>query len=256
LLEDLAPTRDLAHSPVFQVMFVLQSKAFVPASLGQARCSPIVVDTGIAHFDLTLFVHETDEGFTGALEYASDLFEPSTITRLAGHLLTLLHAIVEDPRAPISALPLMTPEARRALAAFNATARPYPREASIPSLVARWAEERPEAVALRLGDEALSRGELQRRARALAHRLVHAGVAPGSVVALLLPRSFASIVAMLAVLEAGGAYLALDPTLPPARLAFLLHDAGVRLALTTGRSRAPSCRMASRSTASSNSTSP
>ncbi|HEX2570779.1 MAG TPA: amino acid adenylation domain-containing protein, partial [Polyangia bacterium] len=238
LVEELQPARDLARSPLFQVMFVLQNlplPAFEPAGL---RGTPLEWDGGIAKFDLTLSMQETPVGLRGALEYNTDLFEAATVERMAGHLRRLLEGIVQDPDRRIAELPLLTEGEREQL--LGAWSRGEARAGagsalSVPSVEALFAEEaarRPEALALVYGDHGLTYGELDRRANRLARYLRSLGVGVETLVGLCLERSPELVVCVLAVLKAGGAFLPLDPTYPSERLAFMLEDAGVSLLVT------------------------
>ncbi len=234
LVAELAPARDLSRTPLFQAMLVLEHTSVIPLSLGEAKVRSIEVERGTAILDLTLAVEETAEGLACALEYASDLFDHSTIARMALHFTTLLEGAVADPLAPIHTLPLLSADEQRALAHWNDTATAYPRERAIHRLFEDQVERAPGAVALCLGSAVLRYQDLNRRANQLARTLVRRGARAGTPIGLLLPRSLETIVAMLAVLKAGGAYVPLDPTLPPARLTWLARDAGVPLLISLG----------------------
>src|SRR6185295_15330564 len=148
---------------------------------------------------------------------------------------TVLEGILADPDLAIGRLPLLSEEERARLGRFNLTARPYPRAATVGELFARAAAERPQAVALVSGDEVVSYGALEARANRLAHYLRgRLGLMPDRLVGLLLERSSDLIVAMLAVLKAGAAYLPLDMNAPPERLGFMLADGEAAAVLSTG----------------------
>jgi amino acid adenylation domain-containing protein len=234
LVEELAPTRDLGRSPLFQAMLVLQDTSGRPRTLGGATVSPMVVETATAKFDLTLSVEETGRGIEGALEYATDLFDAATIARMAGHFEALLEGIVEEPGARIHEIGLLSEEERRALAAWNATTTGYPRDASIQVVFEAQVDATPDAVAVSFGEEELTYRELDRRGNQLARYLQRKGVRAETPVGLALPRSLEMVVAIVAVLKAGGAYVPLDLEHPPARLAWMLEDAHVPVVVALG----------------------
>ena len=189
--------------------------------------------TETAKFELTLSLAETEDGLSGELEYDSDLYDRATAERLLLHLERALRFLSERPEGRLAELSLLSREERRRLTQdWNATAAAVP-EATLPDLFAEQAARTPEAVAVSCGGEAVSYGALEARANRLARRLIGLGVGPETVVGLALERSAELVVAMLAVLKAGGCYLPLDAGYPPARLAFLLADAGAALVLTS-----------------------
>ncbi|RYZ34816.1 MAG: non-ribosomal peptide synthetase, partial [Myxococcaceae bacterium] len=179
VVEALKPPRDRGHTPVFQVMFNLQGAQVGPPELPGLQSTLLEVHTGTAMFDLTLSLAESPRGFEGWLEYADNLFDADTATRLAGHLRVLLEAAVDAPDAPITLLPWLTPEERRqVLTTWNATAVDYPRESNLAALFAQQAARRPESIALEFGDTRLTYARLDARANALAHVLRSLGVGP------------------------------------------------------------------------------
>ncbi len=230
VVEELAPQRDPSRTPLFQVMLALQNATDGAAEMALPGLTlrPLRQEGGEAKFDLTLAFAEGASGLGGVWGYNRDLFDATTVARLAGHFEILVGALLAAPERSIAELPLLSAAERAQLVEeWNATAAAYPREATLGELFARQAESTPEAIALVAGEAAVSYGELARRSRRLARRLAALGLPPEAPVALLLPRSFDLVVAMLAVAAAGGVYLPLDPGLPRRRLAFLLDDAGV-----------------------------
>jgi amino acid adenylation domain-containing protein len=225
LVEELQPERALGQNPLFQVTFVHQQAPPGPR--------PTFVTVG-SPFDLSLFTTEDPDGsFRGAIQYRTDLFLPATIERMAGHLQELLAGATADPGRRVSELPLLgESERRRMIVDWNATATAYPREATIDGLFAAQARATPDAVAVVCGERSLTYGELDRQANRLAHRLRQLGTGPERVVAVWMERSLEMVVAVLAVLKAGGAYAALDLAAPGDRLAFMLSDAEVDVVLT------------------------
>jgi amino acid adenylation domain-containing protein len=226
LVEALQPERNLSHTPLFQVMFVLDNTPVEALTLPELTISPVEAENGIARFDITLAMHETPDGLRGMFEYNTDLFEAPTIARLVEHLTVVLAGIVADPDQPVATLPLLTPaERQRLLVDWNATAAPFPDQTCFHHLFEAQVAQHPDAQAVILDDAALTYRELNARANQLAHYLQAHGVGPNTLVAVELDRSFELVIAILGVLKAGGAFLPLDPSYPPARLAFMLDDA-------------------------------
>ncbi len=232
VVEELAPERSLGHSPLFQVMFVLQTAPGGPPRLPGLEADELPLALGTAKFDLTVGLAESAGGLAGELEYNRDLFDATTARRLAEHLRTLLAGMVADPAARLSELPLLSAAERRELVVeWNATRADFPRSRSIHELFAAQARRAPQAAAVVAAAGAITYGELDARAAVLAGRLRAAGVGPEALVGLCVERSIGMVVAMLAILKAGGAYVPLDPSYPAERLAFLLADSGVRVLL-------------------------
>ncbi|WP_375765651.1 amino acid adenylation domain-containing protein [Archangium gephyra] len=233
LVEELHPERDLSHSPLFQVWFVLDQPQPRTIAAHGLTLRPLAPESHVAKFDLALSLVQGAEALHGVLEYNTDLFDESTAVRMAGSLRVLLEGLCARPDALIGELPLLAPAERQWLLARQS---PAPRELPQPALVHRLFEAQvrrtPEAVALRFGAETLTYGELNARANQLARHLRRLGVGPEVLVALCLERSPELIVAMLATLKAGGAWLPLDPSLPAERLELISSDAFAPVTLT------------------------
>ena len=233
LVEALQPERDLSHTPLFQVMFVLDNAPMEPVALPSLVLQPVATGSSTATFDLTLSMSDGAEGLRGYVEYNLDLFEAETIQRLAGHYQSLLAGIVAQPEQPISQLPILTPaEEQQLLVEWNETAVPYPDNQCIHHLIEAQAAQHPEASAVSFGETQLSYSQLNRRANQLAHHLQQQGVGPESIVGIATERSLAMVIAILGVLKAGGAYLPLDPSYPAERLAFMIADAQLTILLS------------------------
>jgi amino acid adenylation domain-containing protein len=233
LVEELQPERDMSRTPLFQVAFALQNAPVSPTELPDLTLTPLGADTGTAKFDLTLTLTEMGDELRGALEYNTDLFNRSTVRRMAGHFRSLLEGAVADPDQLIRELPLLREkEHRQLLVDWNATALDTPTDHCAHELFELRAAERPDAVALTFGDEALTYATLDARANQLAHHLQKLGVGPGTLVGIATDRGPDMIVGILGTLKAGGAYLPLDPAYPRDRLAFMMEDAGVPILLT------------------------
>ena len=190
----------------------------------------------------------TPAGILGSLEYASDLFDRSSVAALAERLVRLLQAAVTQPERPIGRLDILAAEERQAiLRGWNETARALP-ATTLPELFAAQVAKSPDAIAVVFEDQQLRYGELDARANALAHHLRALGVGAETVVGLCVERSPAMLVGLLGILKAGGAYLPLDPAYPPARLAFMLADAAAPVLVTQSAlvERLPRARRAHR----------
>ncbi|MCC6557807.1 MAG: amino acid adenylation domain-containing protein, partial [Polyangiaceae bacterium] len=235
LVEALRPERSLGHPPLFQAMLALQTSAMPGGSRSHRAGQPAVaVTTGTAKFDLLLTVADGDEVIDGIFEYSTDLFDESTIARLARHFEALLDAAAAEPDRPLSDLPLCAEEERRAVVEWNATAAPWPADRCVHDLFEAQAARSPDAIAVRMGGRALTYRELDARAARLARRLARRGAGPDAPVGLLADRSIELVVAILAILKAGGAYVPLDPGYPRERLELMLRDAGARVLLARG----------------------
>jgi amino acid adenylation domain-containing protein len=233
LVEELQPERSLSHTPLFQVLFVLQNTPLGELELPGVKMSVIDPDIATSKFDLLLTMQESETGLDAEFEYNSDLFDADTIRRMVCHLKTILAGIVADPVQRLSALPLLSAtERRRLLRDWNQTRAEYPRDLSVHELFRRQARRAPSAIALRCGADSLTYAELDRRSDALARHLRRLGVGAEVRVALMLERSAGLVVAMLAVLKAGGAYVPLDATLPLGRLTRVAADAGAGVFVT------------------------
>jgi amino acid adenylation domain-containing protein len=237
LVEELRPQRHLSHSPLFQVVLAVehQQPAASPSLLVPA---PLPVRHRTTKFDLTLTAIRSEESLALAVEYSTDLFDPPAPLRLAGHLEALLAALAERPRIRLSQLPHLSAGERHQLLVEWGAAGLRP-EASAPlhERFAARAAERPDAIAVAAtaADEQLTYAELDRLRNRLARRLRELGVAPGERVGILCERSPELLVAILGALAAGCAYVPLDPSYPPERLAFMLADSGVRVLLAAPR---------------------
>ncbi|AWV08515.1 non-ribosomal peptide synthase/polyketide synthase [Marilutibacter maris] len=234
VVEHVRPQRSLGHSPVFQTMLALNNTpGDRELSLPGLRLQPQPQARTTTQFDLSLVLNERDGAIVGAIEYATDLFDVSTIQRWAGYLQRLLQALPGADAQPVAALPMLPDSEREQLEhGFNATARPYPADSTIAREFAACAARRGDAIALCDADTALSYAELDARANRIAHGLRAHGVDREHRVALIATRSLDLVVATLGVLKAGAAYVPLDPEQPAGRLAELVADSGARVVLS------------------------
>ena len=237
VVEALQPTRSLAHAPVFQVMLSLNNTPAGGAlALPGLTLEPLEIPYDTSRFDLTMSLVESGDDIVGGLEYASDLFDTATVSRIAGHFTTLLSAMAADPAQAVDRLPLLTPpEREQLLTGFNNTAADYPSARLIHQLFEAQAAAQPDAVAVMHRDESLCYGELNRRANRLAHHLLSLGVRPDERVAICIERSIDMVVGILGVLKAGAGYIPLDPGHAPERLQYMLADGAPRVLITQSR---------------------
>ncbi|MEU1400655.1 amino acid adenylation domain-containing protein, partial [Micromonospora zamorensis] len=229
LVEILNPERSLARHPLFQVMLVLQNNEDARIDLPGLGVRNEFVGSNTAKFDLTvqLFEGEDSEGavtLTGLFEYSADLFTRATAERLACRLTRLLAMVVENPAAPLSALDVLDDQERaRILGDWNDTARQVP-DATLPELIEAQVLRGPEDCAVVAGTESLSYRDLDAAANALARHLVEVGAGPERLVAIAMPRSIHLVIAVLAVLKSGAAYLPIDADHPHERINGMLAE--------------------------------
>ena len=232
VVSELRPERSLGHSALFQVMFQLEESDGAPSRPGGLRAGGVDTGPKAVKFDLTLQLRATPAGMQGVLEYATDLFDRATAERMAAQLERVLEQVSIDPALPISRVDLMGPaERRRVLEDWSGMGIGAP-TGRIHALIAARAMEMPDAVALVFGEESLTYRDLDARANRLANALVRMGAGAESRVAVCVERSIGMVVAMLAALKAGAAYLPLDPAYPADRLAYMLEDSGAPILVT------------------------
>ncbi|HET8640579.1 MAG TPA: amino acid adenylation domain-containing protein, partial [Pseudonocardiaceae bacterium] len=244
LVDELRVPRALRHAPLVQAMFVLHNTPSPRVRLGELTLEAIDIDSGTAKLDLVLELREEDGAIAGAWEYNTGLFDAETIRRLTGHLLALLTAATASPDRTLSSLSALDGRERdRVLALSAGPELPEDAEPASATVVAAFeaqAARTPRAPAAADTGQAVTFGELDERANAIAHGLRDIGVGPGERVAVLVGRPVEAITAMLGVLKAGGAYVPVDANAPPARRRALIEQAGARTvtdwaALAAGR---------------------
>jgi len=221
LVAELQPERSLSHSPLFQVMLVMDSADTVDAGEGSAK------------FDLTLGLGTTASGLQGGLQYSTDLFERGTAERMVRHLGRVLEQAVANADVRLSALELLdAAERATVLEEWNRTEAPFPSDACIHQLFEAQAARTPDAAALVHEAETITYGALNERANRIAHHLARRGVGSEARVGICLERGIEMVAAIFGVLKAGGAYVPLDPAYPAERLAFMLADSAAAVLLT------------------------
>ncbi|MUG96209.1 amino acid adenylation domain-containing protein [Scytonema sp. UIC 10036] len=232
LVEAIQSERDTSRNPLFQVMFALQNAPMPALKLPGLDLRLLDIESSTAKFDLTLELTEMPEGIGGFFEYNTDLFDPCTIQRMAGHFQTLLEGIVTNPEQRLWDLPLLTTEQRQTLLVeWNNTKVDYPHQC-IHHLFEAQVERSPDTMAVVCEGSQLAYHELNQRANQLAHYLQRLGVGPDVLVGIYMERSLEMVVGLLGILKAGGAYVPIDPMYPKEQLAFILEDAQLPVLLT------------------------
>lgn len=233
LVEELSPERDLSHSPLFQVAFLLRdTRRHKPLEFSGVTMSPLDFEDKTAKNDLILELEEKLEGIEGMFNYSTDLFERATIARMAEHYQSLLDVVANHPTQRLSNLSMLTETERHLIGEWNATKIDYSQDRCIHQLFEAQVQRTPDAVAVTFEDEHLTYGELNQRANQLARYLRAQGVGAEILVGICINRSLEMIIGILGVLKAGGAYVPIDPAYPEERRAFMLEDTRVSVVLT------------------------
>ena len=231
MVDEIRPERTLAWSPIFQALFTLQNTPLA---------STYAVTTVASMVDLSMFMWDESGGIRGTLEYNTALFDAATAKRMCEQFAMLAQGAVQAPDQSIARLAMLTPAQReQILIGWNNTARPYPCTANLSELFDAVARRQPLAVALEStvlqpGDTAptrLSYAELANASERIARRLREQGARPGDVIGLYVERSIGAVVALLAILRVGAAYLPLDPNDPAVRVSAILREASVGIVL-------------------------
>ncbi|MGQ5876531.1 amino acid adenylation domain-containing protein [Serratia sp. IR-2025] len=232
VVELVNPPRHLGYTPLFQVMLAWQDGSVRDISLPGLQAESAELGYQIAKYDLTLDLAERDEQISGTLNFATALFDRATAERYGVYLVQVLRAMATNATQPASHLDLL-PAAERELLLYgwNRTAEVYPAQSCAHVLFEQWAQRTPDAVAVVNDRDSLSYAQLNAHANQLAHQLIAQGVRPGDRVATSLERSVSLVIAQLAILKAGAAYVPLDPHLPVARQAWIIGDSGASLIL-------------------------
>ena len=233
VIEIVNPERDLSRNPLFSVNFIFQRSFIQNETYGGLRLIDMPSRSAGALYDLNFFMVERPDGWRASCEYNTDLFEQATVTALLRRFETVLSGIAADPARPISAIPVMTEAERQTLLTdWNRTEAAYPANQTVVQLFEAQVARAPDAVAVVCGPRTMTYQELNAAADALAERLQAQGFAPGRRIGVLLERSADLVVALLAVLKSGSAYVPLDPAYPAARLIHVVKD-GELAALVT-----------------------
>jgi amino acid adenylation domain-containing protein len=229
VVEQLNPPRNLSRNPLFQVLLGLQNVAAAKLELPGLRAEIAPINTGTSKVDLTIRIAESAAGLDCDLEYATDLFDRATAEDLAARWIRMLEAIASNVDTRISQAGILTPgEREQILVTRNETSVQIPPRPRLADLAAST----PNATAVVCAGTTLTYADLEAKANQLARYLIAHGVGPEKLVALNLQRSADLVVAICAVLKAGGAYLPIDPGYPAERIQFMLEDAAPTLVLS------------------------
>jgi amino acid adenylation domain-containing protein len=241
LITELPVERKPGVSPLVSVMFDYQNTPLSGRGAGGVRLRPLILSRGSAQFDLSLLILDTELGRIAGIEYSTDLFPASTIRRMLGHYLTLLEAALQNPETAVDRLPLLTPDERQDLLAWSRRSCHEGVEVRpLMDLIEAQCLQGPTRSAVQDGTTSLTYAGLQEAVHRLSSRLTALGIAPGMRVAVCLERGVDLVVALLAVMRGGAAYVPLDPGHPGERLGHILQDARPALLLT--RARLPQAR--------------
>ena len=237
LVEALQIDRDLGQNSIFQTLFQLNKSSYEATFLEENHKEFNIKERGIekeiSAFDLSLDIAEKPQGLVCNFQYRTELFNPSTIQRMAGHFQSLLDGIIKTPEQTISQLPLLTEgERHQLLVEWNNTQTDYPRDKCIHQVFEEQVTRTPDAIAVVFEDQQLTYQALNVKANQLAYYLQSIGVGPDVLVGLCVEPSLEMMVGMLAILKAGGAYVPLDPDYPAERLTYILADTSVPVLLT------------------------
>lgn len=233
LVEVLQPERDMSHSPLFQVAFILQNVPLEPIELHGITIHPFEVEQQSAKYDLSFYCIETAQGIKVSIEYNTDLFMDATIERLSSHYQNLLHEMVSDPKQKVSHVNFLSAAEKKLMQkSWNATESPFPSDKTVHKVFEEWAEQNPDNTALLFNGEHLTYRELNERANQLAAFLRKKGVGPETLVGIAMPRSLDVPVAILGILKAGGAFLPIDPAYPPERIQYMIADSQISALIT------------------------
>ncbi|QKQ75845.1 non-ribosomal peptide synthetase [Nostoc sp. TCL240-02] len=233
LVEQLQPERSMSHNPLFQVMLALENNESPDLSLPGLEIEWLPLTYPFAKFDLALMVIESDNQLNLTWEYATDIFEKSTIQRMAEQFEVLLKGIVDNPQQPLNTLPLMTAPELLQLQRWNQTQTDYPYDKTLVDLFEQKVEKNPHNIALVFESQQLTYQQLNEKANQLAHYLIqNYKIKPDTLISICVERSLEMIIGVLGILKAGAAYVPIDPNYPQERIGFMLEDSGTSVLLT------------------------
>lgn len=233
LVEKINPERINGRNPLFDVCFSLENRQSASERpLQGLGFEPHAFENRIAKFDLSLFAYMTDDEIIMEFEYRRSCFREDEVHRMLRHFSRILESVCADPDLPICRLEMLTEEERQQiLVEFNTSRQEYPQEHTIHRLFELQAERSPDRIAVQYGEVRLTYRELNKQANQLARVLIDKGVGRNEIVCVLAHTSPDTIVAILAILKAGAAYLAIDPEYPSDRIAYMLEDSKARICL-------------------------
>ncbi len=232
LVKELKPERYISSNPLFQVMFIFHEVPETPSFGSSLELKHEPFDFGVAKFDLTLYIADKDGQLSATIEYASDLFEKSTIERMQDHLAILVEDVLQNPEKRISNLSLISKPEQEQLMIWNDNKTPELNVENLHQLFEKHANEKPEEIALIVDNDKISYKDLNEKANKVATHLKKLGLPPNSIVGLCASKSTDLIVGILGILKSGGAYLPIDPEYPLERIEFMLKDTNAPFLLT------------------------
>ena len=228
VIEVLTPKRYPGHNAVFSVNFIYQRSFIENTDYGTFRLVDLPSWSAGAMHDLNFFMVERPEGWRLSCEYNAGLYLQASIERLLRHFVNILSAISADPMLPVASIPILdASERHHVVVECNDTAAAYPRDLTLPHLFARQAAETPGAIAVVAGAQSLTYRDVKQRSDALAQQLIRLGVGPNARVGVFVKRTVDLVIAPLAILKAGNAYVPLDPTYPHGRLTQIIEQSGL-----------------------------
>ena len=233
LVEHCKVARSTQHSPLFQIIFNMDTNEKSELSLPGIRISPVAGGETVAKFDLDINAVMSDDGLHFCWTYDKSLFKPKTIERLNDHLERVLMEVVDDPSLRLRDIAMLSEqEVHHLVHDLNDTQVDYPKDKLIHELFEGQAEETPDNIALVFNDEQLTYRELNEASNRLAHYLIAQGVTTETLIGLSVERSLTMVIGILGILKAGGAYVPLDPSYPTERLQYMLQDSDLHYLLT------------------------
>ncbi len=234
IVEKIQPERSMAYSPLFQIMLVLHNYEKARINLPGLELTEVKLDSNLVTHDLRLDVMECPDGLDLIWSYRTDLFDPSTIERMANHFKELLNSVLKTPDTHVYELNMLNPQERfKLLGTVPGELQNYNKNKFIHELFEAHEIAQPNAIAIKCETQELTYRELNSRANRLAHYLVNKrNVVPNTLVGVCVERSLDTIVAILGVLKAGGAYVPIDPDYPESRVKYILDDARVDTVIT------------------------
>jgi amino acid adenylation domain-containing protein len=233
LVEEVVVTRDISRNPLFDVMFIWQNIELPPLEIPGLKLTPYQYETRTSMFDLTLEALEREGQLFFSFQYCTKLFKPETIERFVRYFNTLVSSVINRPGDKIEEIEILPPQEReRILKDFNCTDTDYPRDKTIQQLFAAQVRRTPEYPAVVCEGKRLSYIRLNQRANRLARLLRKQGMQPGKAAVIAVERSLELVIAVLAVLKTGGAYLPVDASYPKKRIEYILKDSCSDILLT------------------------
>ncbi len=233
IVDALVTKREMSHSPLFQVMFVMQNLPERKFELPGLTMRSAEEEAGSAKFDLSLIVTEADDFFKFDFEFNTDLFKPSTIKRMQQHLKNLLQAVTEDADQKVDLINYLSPEELQTiLYDWNRTAAPFDAHLCAHQKFEEWVQKDSQLLAVEHNGKTLNYGELNALSNQLARHLRAAGIGGDDRVGICLERSPEMVIAIMGTLKAGAAFVPLDPAYPNERLKYMVQDSGLKILLT------------------------